>query len=110
MLRFVIVLCLLFCSGCSTTFFSKPTERVPLALSDPQPMSLQDVTFTVVHKDNAEKVFQDLEQAGSEPVIFALSGPDYKALASNISQIMGYIKVQKRIIVLYREYYEPKAK
>jgi len=40
------------------------------------------------------------------PVVFALTGSDYKALAINISDIKEYIILQRKIIRLYKNYYE----
>ena len=100
-------LCLLLCSCSTLKTIVDPIDKVPLALSDPDPLELQEVKFVVIHKDNAEKVFAELEKKGLEPVVFALSGADYKALATNTAEIKAFLKLQKKILILYREYYEP---
>lgn len=96
------VLCLTSCSVFSTPIDTKPA----LNLKDPEPIVMRDVEFVVIHKDNAEKAFSDLEKSGEEPVLFALPGEDYKNLAANTQRLKAYIKTQQKIIKLYREYYE----
>lgn len=102
----MILLCCLLCSCSTVRSIIVPEEKLPLKLADPEPLNLADVTFIVIHKDNAEKVFADLEKKGIEPVVFALTGDDYKALASNTADIKSFLKLQRKIIILYREYYE----
>lgn len=80
--------------------------KPPLALADPPPIRLKTVEFVVISKDTAEKTFSDLEKAGQQPVLFALTGKDYKSLAVNTLQIKNYVKNQRKIIRLYRKYYE----
>lgn len=97
----------LFLSSCAV--FGGPTSidtKPPLGLKDPAVMQLRPVNFIVVHKDNAEKVFSDLDQSGDDAVLFGLTGTDYKNLAVNTQQLKAYIKHQQKIIKLYREYYE----
>lgn len=105
MRRYLIFMCLL--TSCAVF---RPTPALdtkpPLRLEDPAPLRLRPVEFIVVHKDNAQKTFSDLEQSGEEPVLFALSGNDYKSLAVNTQHIKTYVKNQRKIIRLYRKYYE----
>ena len=105
MRKYLVFLCIL--TSCAVF---KPTPALdtkpPLLLPDPAPIRLRNVEFIVVHKDNAEKTFSDLEKAGEEPVIFALTGNGYKSLAVNTLQIKNYVKNQRKIIRLYRKYYE----
>lgn len=91
----------------SCAVFPTPTDtKPPLDLRDPEPITMRDVEFVIVHKDNAQKVFSDLEASGEEPVLFALSGDDYKSLAVNTQRLKAYIKNQQKIIRLYKSYYE----
>lgn len=102
---YLIFMCLL--TSCAVF---KPTQTLdtkpPLRLEDPAPLRLRPVEFIVVHKDNAQKTFSDLEQSGEDPVLFALTGNDYKNLAVNTQHIKAYVKNQRKIIRLYRKYYE----
>jgi hypothetical protein len=84
-------------TSCSTKHqvITKPTEKPALTLKDPEPLELDKVKFTIVFDDNGEP-------------LFALSEQDYKNLASNTDQIKNYILLQKKIIKLYRDYYEPR--
>jgi len=105
MRRYLVLLCIL--TSCAVF---KPTPALDtkpaLSLPDPQPIRLKNVEFIVIHKDNAEKVFSDLEKSGQDPVVFALTGTGYKSLAVNTLQIKNYVKNQRKIIRLYRKYYE----
>jgi len=100
-------LVLLFLTSCAMLTPTTPIDTKPaLSLSDPPALKLRPVEFLVIHKDNAQKTFSDLESSGQEPVLFALSGTDYKNLAVNTIQIRNYVKNQRKIIRLYRKYYE----
>lgn len=102
----LVIMLAIFSSGCSLSTFTTPTERVPLNLSDPAPLQLNKVEFIVIHKDNAEAAFAELEKKGLVPVVFALTGSDYKALAINVNDIKEYLILQRKIIRLYKNYYE----
>jgi hypothetical protein len=97
-------------SACSTKvtsggiIYNKPT----LSLKDPQPLVMSPVQFRVIHKDNAEKIFTEMESKKQEPVLFGLSGSDYKSLAINMQELKSYIIIQQKIIKKYRDYYESK--
>lgn len=67
---------------------------------------MSPVQFKVIHKDNAEKIFNDMESKKQEPVLFGLSGSDYKGLVINMQELKSYILIQKEIIKKYKEYYE----
>lgn len=105
----IIVLCLLL-NGCAgkVGLFDDPVERLPLKVVEPTELQLHDVKFVIVHKDNAEHVFRELEKQGFEPVLFALTGPGYKALALNMQDIIKYMILQKEVIKAYKQYYQPK--
>jgi len=105
MRKFFLLLLLLT----SCTFFSPEPlidTKPPLSLPDPPSIKLKSVEFVVIHKDNASKIFSELEASKQEPVLFALTGKDYKNLAINTLQIKNYVKNQRKIIRLYRKYYE----
>jgi len=102
----LLMLCML--TGCGLNTFTTPTERVPLNLSQPAPLKLKKVEFVVIHKDNAATVFAELEKQGLQPVVFALTGADYKALAINVGDIKTHLLLQRKIIILYKHYYEGK--
>lgn len=106
-MKYVLLCALCMLSACSSTrLVPEIVEKPPLAIADPDPIDLQDVKFVIIHKDNAERVFAELAAKGIDPVVFALTGDDYKALATDMQDIKGYIKLQKKILQLYRDYYE----
>lgn len=106
----MFVLSVLMLSGCGLTTITTPTERVPLNLAPPPKLALKKVEFVVIHKDNAEAIFKELEARGLQPVVFALTGSDYKALATNVGDIKNHILLQRKIIILYKDYYEGGSK
>lgn len=108
MRSYMFIVCLL--TSCAVLTPTTPIDtKPPLKLSDPSPLRLKPVKFIVVHKDNAEKTFSDLESSKQEPVLFALTGNDYKSLAVNTNLIKNYVKNQRKIIRLYRKYYEDES-
>ena len=110
----IVLFALTIFSGCSTAkkleVVSQPVDRVPLTIYDPQKLHLKDVKFVIITRENAEEVFNELEEKGLYPVLFGLSGRDYKALAINMDEIKAFMIKQKFIIDAYRSYYEGQQK
>ena len=48
--------------GCATTFDSKPLDKLPLAIQDPAPLTLDKVTFTVITERNQADVFAEMRK------------------------------------------------
>jgi hypothetical protein len=74
----------------------------------PDPLRLQPIDWVVITPDNAEEVFQRLENKEIDLVIFGLTDDGYKQLAITISELRNMINLQRNIIIKYKEYYEPK--
>jgi len=87
---------------------SKPVEKTPLDLEMPDPLRLQPIDWVVITPDNAEEVFQRLENKEIDLVLFGLTDDGYKQLAITISELRNMINLQRNIIIKYKEYYEPK--
>lgn len=100
-----IFLCVL--SACA---LNKPivdvVEKPPLNLTQLRPLTLDTVKFKVIHKDNAAKILSSMENANQEPVMFCLSGGNYKALAKNTDWIKNRMILQNKVIKIYVKYYE----
>lgn len=112
MMRYIILLVLLLSSivisGCSTKHevITRPIDKPALDISDPDALTLKRFKFIVITPENASEVFESLEALGEEPVLFAVTGDGYKSLSINMKEIQNYILLQKKIIILYRDYYE----
>ena len=104
MRSFILTSCIIL-SACSTTY-TKPVERPALNLSHPPPFKLDDIRMRVIHKHNADKYFNEKDSSGKEPVVVSLTVQDYKKLSVTLSKLKAYIKAQKKIIDLYKTYYE----
>ena len=102
----------MFLTSCSTSkqleIFSKPIERQPLALEDPVLPKLEDIKWYIITSENADEVFNKLNEKGIDPVLFGLTDKDYQLIAKNFAQIRNHLKLQNDIIKQYKEYYEPK--
>lgn len=108
-MRKIMILCIvLFFCGCSTNKLKKIGEKPHLDLNVIEPLELDDVKFVVVHKDNAQQIFEDMQQKNEVPVLIGMSGTDYKKLSINMKKIQNYLREQQKTIILYREYYESK--
>tara|TARA_Y100000389_G_scaffold129456_1_gene126931 strand:+ start:4821 stop:5198 length:378 start_codon:yes stop_codon:yes gene_type:complete len=81
---------------------SKPALNLP----NPEPLKLRETKWVVVTKENADKIFEELEAKGQPVALFALTADGYEALSINIADIKTFIGTQKEIIIQYREYYE----
>ena len=81
---------------------SKPALNLP----NPEPLSLRETKWVVITKENADKIFEELEAKGQPVALFALTADGYEALSINIADIKTFIGTQKEIIIQYRDYYE----
>jgi len=119
-----ILLLAVFLTGCSTIgipkfgFGKKPepeplppkvitvTETVPLRIYQPplpQEISLENVKFFVITKDNLEEQVAKVEKIlGGDFVVFALTPQSYENMAFNLQEIRRYVRQQKEIILYYR--------
>lgn len=104
-MKFLMFILSVILTGCS---FNKCDniiiERPKLQLKDPNVLTLKSVKFKVLHRDNASNYFNDSDKA-----VFVLTESEYKNLALNMEKLKAYIKSQKKIIQLYRNYYESKS-
>lgn len=87
----------------------KPIEKTPLNLSLPDPLKISRTRWIIITKDNAQRVFEELEKSGSDPVIFGISDKGYEEMSMSFAQIRNFISSQQQIILKYKEYYEPNA-
>jgi hypothetical protein len=74
----------------------------------PDPLRLQPIDWVVITPDNAEEVFQRLQNKEIDLVLFGLTDEGYKQLAITISELRNMINLQRNIIIKYKEYYETK--
>lgn len=98
---------MLILSGCAFSHTPTPIDtKPPLNLRPAEPLKMRPVKLHVIHMGIAEKKFREIEKGGEKPVVFALTGTDYKNLAINIQRLKAYIKTQQKIINTYKAYYE----
>ena len=87
---------------------SKPIERTPLNIVEPEPLKAADIEWHVITRDNAEAVFKRLEDNNDSVVLFGLTDDGYQQLSMTIAEMRTLIATQRQIIIKYKEYYEPK--
>lgn len=85
---------------------TKPVEKTPLAIKQPDPLKVKGIKWYIITKDNAEKVLSDLEASGEDPVLFGLTDKGYEDLSIMFSEIRNFISIQRNIIEKYKDYYE----
>lgn len=111
LIRLLIVLLVLSsAAGCS--WFRKPSpepeihnlvaERVPLNLPDPHPVEMNDITFSIITTDTVKELI-----VNDEDVLYCITPESYQSLATNFLLLQEYIMLQKRLLYIYRTYYEP---
>lgn len=88
---------------------SKPLEKTPLDIEQPQPIKTKPIQWVIVTKDNASSQLDKLEASGLDPVVFGLTDEGYKQLSLTIAELRNIISTQRNIIIRYKEYYEPPA-
>ena len=81
-------------------------KREPLNLPNPEPLSLVDVEWIVVTKDNVDEVMEKVKAEGGDAALFAVTDEGYKKLSTNFADIRNKLYEQNQIILSYKEYYE----
>ena len=81
-------------------------KREPLDLPMPEPLSLVDVEWIVVSKDNVDEVMEKVKAEGGDYALFAVTDEGYKKLSLNFADIRNKLYEQQQIILSYKEYYE----
>jgi len=106
----IVVVSFLLLSGCSTIDLidtrEKEVERTELNLPAADPIALSDPEWIVITPENADKVFEYLEEQGSDPVLFGLTDQGYEKLSIDFLKIRQHINNQRNILLQYKEYYE----
>jgi len=80
--------------------------RAQLNLEKPIPLVLEQLRWIIITSENAEEVFQKLEDQGIDPVIFGLTDKDFELLAKNFARIRNQLKITNNLLDNYKEYYE----
>ena len=95
---------LLLLTACDTTpIVQTKIIDTPIALQTrPKPVSMIDVKFYVVTKDNINDFLNTLKlEQGEDKVFYAISVKDYENIAINISELRRFILQQTELIVYY---------
>ena len=102
----------LFLNGCAAVAVKElqsykiEKKREPLNLSMPEPLSLVDVEWIVVTKDNVDEVMEKVKAEGGDYALFAVTDEGYKKLSLNFADIRNKLYETNQILLSYREYYE----
>jgi hypothetical protein len=103
-------------SGCSFLFrkpvepvqvVTKPAEKTPLSIENPQPLRLKSLDWIVITPQNWEEVFSQMQSKDQSLVLFGLTSDGYQALSVTIAELRNLINTQRIIIQKYKDYYEP---
>ena len=110
----LLVVVLLIFSSCSTFKSEKQVAVITLEIEKPklnldvvEPLDLKPIKWIVITRENVAQVFSEIEQEGKSVALFALDTDTYEILAINMEDIKRYILTQNKILVKYKEYYEP---
>ena len=116
MYRIIIsLIAVLILTGCSIgekqlKIFKLEEPRQKLDLQKPTMPELEKLRWIIITSDNAEEVFQKMEEQGLDPVLFGLSDKDFQLIAKNFAQIRAHLKHTNDLLEQYKEYYEPSDK
>ena len=109
----MLAVVVLFLVGCSSTpevkqieIVAAPIEKLPLSLSNPNPLDLHDVEWMIVTEENIDEAWQLLKDKNEGVALFALRHGDYERLAINIKEIRALLTEYTIILTKYKEYYE----
>tara|TARA_B100001778_G_C18058007_1_gene392869 strand:- start:54 stop:440 length:387 start_codon:yes stop_codon:yes gene_type:complete len=108
----VFGLAILFLNSCAAVAVKElqsykiEKKREPLNIPNPEPLSLVDVEWIVVTKDNVDEVMEKVKAEGGDYALFAVTDEGYKKLSLNFADIRNKLHEQNQIILSYKEYYE----
>ena len=106
-----LMLCMLL-SGCSIggekkiKIFQVEQPREKLNYEMPTPLQMEEIKWIIITSENAEEVFQKLETAGIDPVLFGITDKDFQVLARNFAQIRQKLQESNNLLEEYKKYYE----
>ena len=112
---FAIIILGLLLTGCSIgekklKVFTLEEPRAKLDIDMPTPLTMEKIRWIIITSENAEEVFQKMEEQGLDPVLFGLSDKDFQLIAKNFAQIRAHLKHTNDLLDKYKEYYEPEEK
>lgn len=77
-------------------------RQIPIQ-ARPKPVTLYDIQFYAVTKENLDEFIERFEKAEGSLVFFAISVPDYENIALNMGELRRFIESQNAIILYYEE-------
>ena len=108
----LLVLLILALTGCSIggekkiKIFSVEKPREKLNYEMPTPLQMEEIKWIIITSKNADEVFQKLEEAGIDPVLFGITDKDFQVLARNFAQIRQKLQETNNLLKEYKKYYE----
>ena len=69
----------------------------------PKGVSLSNIKFYVVTKENLNEFLKNFEKENSDTVFYAISVKDYEKMALNIADLRRYINQQDKLILYYEK-------
>lgn len=71
--------------------------------SRPKPVSLSNIKFYVVTKDNINDFLKTFEKENNEIVFYSISVKDYEKVSLNIAELRRFIVQQDKLILYYEK-------
>ena len=108
----LLVLLILALTGCSIggekkiKIFSVEKPREKLNYEMPTPLQMEEIKWIIITSKNEDEVFQKLEEAGIDPVLFGITDKDFQVLARNFAQIRQKLQETNNLLEEYKKYYE----
>lgn len=96
--------------GCTTKpieVSTTPVEKAPLILPAVENYYGRNVEWHIITPENAQKKFAELEKAGKNLALFAVTDDGYEALALNLKDLQKIILQYQAVVAAYKEYYTP---
>ena len=86
---FAIIILGLLLTGCSIgekklKVFTLEEPRAKLDIDMPTPLTMEKIRWIIITSENAEEVFQKMEEQGLDPVLFGLSDKDFQLIAKTL--------------------------
>jgi len=108
------ILAIILVSGCSTMgvqpieIFKTEVERTPLNLEPITIEQMEQIKVIIITSKNQKDVFEDLVEAGIDPVLFGFTDLGWEQLQYNMALSNRKIEQLRFQVEEYKKYYEGK--
>ena len=114
-LNVMLIISLTFLSSCNTALFKRldvntiETPRPTYEVVQPKPVVIPEIKYYVITPENVDKVFDQMQQQGLEPVLIGTTVEGFTYIVTNNVQIQQLLQKYQKDIIEQNKYYSTPA-